>query len=154
PFRTKVGQFVAANGPARPDTWESGPMAFALAPDVTPPVVRDGAMPKAVREAGNEGVILDFTVDANGAVKDVRPRHGSKFASDELGSYVANWKFRPATKDGQPVEVAGAVSFTKGQGDAASNVPVSPPRPKTSGVTLTRLDPVTVDDVLVSNAGR
>jgi TonB family protein len=109
------------------DRWASGPMAFALEAGVTPPVVKDGAMPPAVREDGDESVVLAFTVDSSGSVKNIQSVHGSESASELLTGYLARWKFQPAVKGGQSVEATGRVRFVKGQGDEAAKLPLSAP---------------------------
>jgi TonB family protein len=116
-----------------PDRWASGRMAFALEAGVTPPVAKDGAMPKTVREVGDEGVVLNFTVDSNGSVKNIHSIYGSQSASELLARSLTNWKFQPAVKSGQSVEATGTVLFAKGKGDEAANRLLSPsPLPRMS----------------------
>jgi len=109
-----------------PDRWASGRMAFAPEAGVTPPVAKDGAMPKTVREVGDEGVVLNFTVDSNGSVKNIQSIYGSQSASELLARSLSNWKFQPAVKSGQSVEATGTVLFVKGQGDEAADRRLSP----------------------------
>jgi TonB family protein len=124
----------------RSDTWYSGPMTFPLDASLKPAVVRDGTMPKPGKEISNESVVLEFTVDANGVVKNVHSIQGSESASNLLAGYLATWKFQPAAKGDRTVEETGNVHFIKGQGDDASKPPLAP------GVILAPLDPDTVDD--------
>jgi hypothetical protein len=142
--------------------WHSGPMAFSLEAGVTPPVVKDGVTPPTVQAPGDESVVLDFTVDSSGSVKNMHAIHGSKSASELLSHSLARWKFQPAMKGNQPVEATGRVLFVNGEGDEAAKLPLSPPvaqgnppKPGTAsaGVILSPLDPATVDDTYASNSG-
>jgi TonB family protein len=109
-----------------PDRWASGPMTFALEAGVTRPVVEDGSMPKPVPEVGDESVVLAFTVDSNGSVKNIHSVHGSQSSSELLTRSLTNWKFQPAMNGGRSVEATGTVLFTKGNGDEAGNRGSSP----------------------------
>jgi TonB family protein len=80
-------------------------------------------------------VVLDFTVDANGAVKDTHSIYGPQAASGLLMPSLATWKFQPAVKDGRAVEASGRVRFDYGEGnDAAAR----------AALTVPLLAPVTV----------
>jgi TonB family protein len=138
------------------DTWYSGETAFVRQPGITLPVVGDGTMPKPGGENSNESVILEFTVDASGSVKSIYIRHGTKSAAALLSSSLVTWKFRPAMKGDRTVEATGRVLFVKGQGDEAVRSPLWPQRsvPVQGGVTLTPLDPATVDKTARSINGK
>jgi TonB family protein len=108
--------------------WSPSPISFAADPGVTLPVVRDGTMPKPDTDLSDATVILTFTVDAKGAVKNIRPFSGPQEASDVLSPYLATWKFHPALKGSQPVEAKGSVTFVKGKGGGVAKpaVPTLP----------------------------
>jgi TonB family protein len=106
--------------------WLSGPMTFVPQVGVTPPVVRDGSMPKPGQEISNESAVLGFTVDEKGSVRNVHAISGSSAASGLLSRSLATWKFRPAMKGNVAVEADGTVRFLKGQGDGSPNVPQNP----------------------------
>jgi sulfatase modifying factor 1 len=103
-------------------------MRFTLGSDITPPAITDGLMPRrGVGNQADESAVFDFTVDEHGVVKNLQPMHGSKSECDILGAYLANWKFNPAVRGGQPMEVRGRVLFIKGSGDETSNRAITPP---------------------------
>jgi hypothetical protein len=106
------------------DAWISGPMAFAPLAGLTPPQVKDGTMPALGGELSNESVVLEFTVDLAGSVKNIHPISGSEAASELLTRSLATWKFQPAVKDSQPAEAVGRVRFISGSGDGAERLPL------------------------------
>jgi TonB family protein len=110
-------KFRLNHPPGDSNTWYAGPIAFAPLAGVTAPVVVDGTMPKATHETADESVVLEFTVDARGAVSKMSALHGTEPSAELLASYLSKWKFRPAMKSGQAVEAVGRVRFYKGQGD-------------------------------------
>jgi formylglycine-generating enzyme required for sulfatase activity len=112
--------------------WHSESIGFAPAAGVTPPVVKDGAMPKPDKEISNESVDLGFTVDSRGSVTNIHTISGSQSASDLLSRSLATWKFQPAMKGILPVEATGTVRFVKGRGDEAAKLPLSPPVPQSN----------------------
>jgi formylglycine-generating enzyme len=139
-FETTAGLSVATPDRGSPRAWHSGPMVFDREPGVTVPVVKDGTMPVPLNESSNESVILDFTVDPTGSVKDIHSTHGSAQASQLLTGYLATWKFQSALKEGKAVEAAGRVIFVKGDGDEATKTWLSPPASKSqSAMDLMRL---------------
>jgi len=131
-----------------PGLWYSGPMKFTREAGVAPPVVKDGSMPKAVGDASSESAVLGFTVDPKGSVKNIYPVSGSQPGTELLSRSLATWKFQPAMMGGEPVEATGTVNFVKGRG--SDSAPAAPAKP---GVTLTPLDPVSVDDSLATVNG-
>jgi TonB family protein len=108
------------------NVWHSGPMTFVIQAGIAPPAVTGGTMPKPDQEIPEESVVLGFTVDSSGAVKNIHSTAGSQSASELLTRSLATWKFRPAMKGDQPVEATGTVSFIKGQPDQAGNKPPEP----------------------------
>jgi TonB family protein len=107
--------------------WAAGPMVFAPAAGVTPPVVEDGAMPKPGTEVSDESVVLEFTVGMSGSVNSIHTIHGSESASELLTGNLAAWTFRPAMNANGPVEAIGRIRFLKGQGDEDAKLPLTPP---------------------------
>jgi TonB family protein len=101
------------------DVWNSGPMVFQLDPDSTPPEVTEGSLPKPARGDPPGDVVLEFTVDATGSVKNVRVPQSSE-TQPELARSLAEWKFRPAMKNNEPVEATGTVTFVHRQGNTAT----------------------------------
>ena len=75
-----------------------------------------GSMTKAVRQRGNETVILEFTVDPNGGVMDVHPLEGEKSPSLEiLKTSISTWKFEPASNGADQVPATARVLLIKGE---------------------------------------
>jgi TonB family protein len=127
PVPIQIGFVVSPPDPRSPGMWSSGPMVFALEAGLTPPVVKDGTMPKPGQQDLNESVVLEFTVDSKGLVKNIHPVSGTQPASDLLSRSLATWKFWPGMKGQQPTEATGSVRFFNGQRDEAANFPLSPP---------------------------
>ena len=100
-----------------PGTWISGPMAFKLEDGLAKPVIEDGERPNAITELANTSVLLEFTVDTNGAVKDAQLINGSEFLGAALTHCLETWKFQPARQGTRAVEALGRVRFIKGTGD-------------------------------------
>jgi TonB family protein len=111
-------------------TWASGPMAFAPAPGVTPPVVEDGTMPKTDKEASDESVVLEFTVNSSGSVENIHATEGSDSAAELLTGNLASWRFRPAMNGAEAVAATGRIRFIKGKGDDSAKLPLTPPLPQ------------------------
>ena len=109
------------------NSWHSSLMKFPNTPGAQPPIAADGAMPKPAHEASDESAVLEFTVDPTGAVKNVHPIHGSESATKLLSGHLAGWKFQPAIKDGQAIEMTGRVRFIKGQGDEDAKLALTLP---------------------------
>lgn len=113
--------------PGESNVWYSGPMAFRSEAGFTPPEVRDGTMPKPVRDSSDETAIFEFTVDTSGSVMNIHVISGSTSAAEVLTRSLAAWKFEPAMKENRPVEATGRIRFFKGQGDDTVTRPLSPP---------------------------
>ena len=134
PVPTRVQAEIAFPvGPERASkTWYSGAMDFYVNPTVALPVVKDGSMPKPGSDSlPDQTVVLEFTVNATGAVKNIHALSGSPEAAELLQRYLLGWKFRPAVADGNAVEATGRVEFVKGNKNAESSAPapVAPPSP-------------------------
>jgi TonB family protein len=108
-------------------TWTSREMRFTLDHRIAPPVVENGSMPKAEGQELDESVVLQFTVTAEGTVKNVHRVFGSESGADVISPFLAGWKFRPAVDEGRLVEVTGRVRFVKGLGDEAAKQPLYEP---------------------------
>ena len=81
--------------------------------DVEPPILLERVEPKypqGKRRAGG-AIVLECVVTRTGVVRDVKIIKG---ADDPMASYVAaavkQWKFRPATRRGEPVDVIYSVT--------------------------------------------
>jgi TonB family protein len=112
------------SGSKAPGAWSLGPMVFKSEDGLSAPVLKDGLRPKAVPDLSDESVILEFTVDPEGLVKNVRSINGSNSMSDILAGYLSNWNFEPAMKGGRPAEATGRVRFVKGKVDETAEFPL------------------------------
>lgn len=102
--------------------------------DVKAPVVLqrvEPVYPEVARKARVSGiVILEAVIDRTGAVKDVRVLEGLPFGLDEAAvDAVKQWRFAPATLNGQPVDVLFnlTVSFKIDTPKAVTQVEERPP---------------------------
>lgn len=85
------------------------PVRFEVGGSMTEPVKLSGSSPKyleSARLAYVEGkVILDLIIGDDGAVRCVRVIDGLPFGlSCSAAVAVANWKFKPSTERGEPIE--------------------------------------------------
>jgi sulfatase modifying factor 1 len=114
-----------------PGRWYVRPSGFAFEAGLIPPEVTEVTMPKPVRGVSNESVVLEFTVDSSGSVKNIHSISGPQSGSELLTRHLTTWKFQPAMKGDRPVEATGTVTFIKGQGDEAiKRLVPSPPVPQ------------------------
>jgi TonB family protein len=68
--------------------------------------------PPAARTMRTTGVVkVEVTVDENGDVTEVQHTSGPSLLQTAAKEAVRRWKFRPFTKDGQPVKATGFVNF-------------------------------------------
>jgi protein TonB len=68
--------------------------------------------PPAARTMRTTGVVkVEVTVDENGDVTEVQHTSGPSLLQTAAKEAVRRWKFRPFTKDGQPVKAMGFVNF-------------------------------------------
>jgi protein TonB len=67
----------------------------------------------SISKLPEESTEVSFTVGADGSVKDVSVAKSSgDTALDQIGvDCVTKWRFSPASRDGQPVEVRGSTKF-------------------------------------------
>jgi TonB family protein len=107
-----------------PEMWISGPMAFKLDNGITKPVIEDGERPNAITDLANTSVLLEFTVDSNGAVKDIQLINGSESLRPSLAYCLGTWRFQPARKGARALEALGRVRFIKGTGDENAGKPL------------------------------
>jgi TonB family protein len=108
---------------AEANTWGGGPLAFDLARDIRPPVLKSGTMPKAVRETGDETVVLQFRVGRDGKVGEISPLQGRNSASlPALVDSLSKWEFQPASKGSESLPVTGKVLLIKGEDQFRYNV--------------------------------
>jgi TonB family protein len=98
------------------NTWGAGPLVFDSASAITRPVLKSGTMPKAVRQAGNEIVLLQFTVGPSGEVGDIHALQGSESTSlPVLTSSLLKWRFAPASNGAVSLPAVGKVLLIKGE---------------------------------------
>jgi TonB family protein len=96
-----------------PHAWGAGPMLFDLPAGSKIPKLESGSIPKPVRDAGNETVVLQFTLNSSGETRDIRPLQGSESTSlQALARDLSTWKFELSPDVATPV--AGRVLLIKG----------------------------------------
>lgn len=97
-----------------PHAWGAGPLVFDLPAGAKAPKLQSGSMPKAVREAGDETVAFQFTLNSQGEIVDMRPLQGEDSKSLRiLMNSLSTWKFEPAPDIATPV--MGRVLLIKGE---------------------------------------
>lgn len=80
---------------------------LAYATKQAPPVY-----PNAARTARQTGMVkVEVTVDENGEVAKVEKTSGPMMLQNAAKDAILKWKFKPFTRDGQPVRATGFVSF-------------------------------------------
>lgn len=68
--------------------------------------------PPAARQVRATGVVrVEITVDEKGEVSDVQNLSGHALLQPAARDAIRRWKFRPFTRDGQPVKATGFVNF-------------------------------------------
>jgi len=109
-IRVEVGFREAPN----PKAWGAGPVVFDLPTASKAPKLKSGSMPKAVSQAGDETVVLQFTLNSAGEVGDIRPLQGSESTSLRvLINSISTWKFEPSPDIVTPV--VGKLLLIKGE---------------------------------------
>lgn len=125
-----------------PGQWSSAVMSFADESDVTKPVVRNGTMPKPIRDNSDERAVFEFTVDASGSVKNVHLLQGDATSTELLSNALSTWKFWPAMKGHEPTEATGQVAFVKGLVNSTSvAIPSALPASQPQRATDTQAPP-------------
>lgn len=80
---------------------------IAYATSQTPP-----RYPPAAKQVRATGVVrVEITVDENGEVADVQSLSGHALLQPAARDAIRRWKFKPFTRDGQPVKATGFVNF-------------------------------------------
>jgi len=134
--QVEVNFALANKGQATDYRWSPGPMVFAAEDGFVPPEVTGGSMTAKVTGTTDASAVLEFTVNADGTVKSsFQMIHGPEGDGQLLADSLASWKFRPATKGGQPVEATGRIRFVRGMGDAAGRMTLSLNTPPDEVVT-------------------
>ena len=68
--------------------------------------------PASARQLRQTGVVrVELVVDENGQVAEVQNLSGPTLLQSAARDAVKKWKFKPFTRDGQPVKATGFVSF-------------------------------------------
>jgi protein TonB len=68
--------------------------------------------PPAARSMRTTGIVkVELTVDEDGNVMEVQHTSGPSLLQTAAADAVKRWKFRPFTRDGQPVRATGFVNF-------------------------------------------
>ena len=68
--------------------------------------------PSAAKVARTTGVVtVEVTVDESGSVAEVQKLSGPMMLQGAAKDAIRKWKFRPFTRDGQPVKATGFVNF-------------------------------------------
>jgi len=94
--------------PPPPPPTEEGPV-YVIG-GIEPPEALDAPRPRypeAARQVGRDGlVVLQAVIDREGRVQEVQVLRGAPFGMTEAAVVaVRSWRFRPATRDGEPVSV-------------------------------------------------
>ena len=100
----------------QPRVWGAGPLTFALDAGATPPALKSGGMPSGEREAGDETVLFEFTIEPTGEVTGIQPIEGKESKSlSLLTKSLSSWKFTPGSNGTSAIPVTGKVLFIKGE---------------------------------------
>ncbi len=96
------------DAPPPPPPAEEGPV-YVIG-GIEPPEALDAPMPRfpeLARQVGRDGlVVLQAVIDREGRVQEVQVLRGAPFGMTEAAvEAVRGWRFRPATRDGDPVAV-------------------------------------------------
>lgn len=132
------------------NAWAAGPLLFDIPPDLKPPTLKSGSMPKPVRPSGDETVVLQFTIDSVGNVSNVHATQGENSASlPVLIASISKWRFEPALHGDTPVAATGKVLLIKGDGQFRYEVEsafrdTGSPEPKTRVPSTNTTSPSTV----------
>lgn len=102
---------ATTGGPAAETAKDSGPIdvgsLLAYATKQTAPVY-----PPAAKSMRASGVVrVEVTIDENGQVAEVQKTSGPPLLQTAAKDAVRKWRFKPFTRDGQPVKAIGFVNF-------------------------------------------
>jgi TonB family protein len=116
PVDVRVNVVVSFSVAPEENTWGAGPLLFDVLPGLKLPILKSGSMPKAVRQSGDETVVLQFTVDPRGEVMDIHAVQGESSASvPVLIASISKWKFEPASDGNTSVPATGKLLLIKGE---------------------------------------
>jgi TonB family protein len=96
----------------------AGDGVYGLGSGVTHPVVITQTIPsytdQAIRAKAQGVVLLEAIIRRDGSVTDFRVLRGLGFGLEEkaIEEIATNWKFRPGTLDGRPVDVRATIEVT------------------------------------------
>jgi TonB family protein len=109
-IRVEVGFREAPNS----RVWGAGPIVFGLPTGSTAPRLKSGLMPKSASQAGDEIVVLQFTLNSVGETGDIRALQGLDSPSLQmLIKSLSAWTFEPSP--GIVAPVVGKVLLIKGE---------------------------------------
>jgi len=109
-IRVEVGFREAPNS----RVWGAGPIVFGLPTGSTAPRLKSGLMPKSASQAGDEIVVLQFTLNSVGETGDIRALQGLDSPSLRmLIKSLSAWTFEPSP--GIVAPVVGKVLLIKGE---------------------------------------
>lgn len=111
PQPTDSTEAVKQSGPAAETPKAEGPMdvgsLIAYATKQSSPVY-----PPAAKSMRSTGVVrVEVTVDESGQVAEVQKTSGPPLLQTAAKDAVRKWRFKPFTRDGQPVRAVGFVNF-------------------------------------------
>jgi len=115
---------------------------FGLSPDVERPELIKGKIPSNPDQPGDASLRIRFTVGPDGQPKNFQIfETNNQEWTGRAVQEMAGWRFRPATREGQPEEVYGVFELTV-SGQAPENRPtlrpslvtISPPEPQDSSL--------------------
>jgi len=90
-------------------------LEFNLASGASRPQMIEGKIPENRNDGGEEEMELALRVDANGNVQNVSVvKTTSNEWAEKAMPQMKNWRFRPASMNGQPVESKGTLVLTSG----------------------------------------
>ncbi len=100
----------------------AGPPANGPPPDCS-------RYPTIAIRLGHQGVVgVTFTITTDGTVRDPQVSSSSGFAELDAAALctVARWRYEPALKDGQPVEMSSTKNVTFKLAGTAADAPAAP----------------------------
>jgi TonB family protein len=148
PFAARTNVEIRLSTLDRAHAGQAARLNFGLAPDMQRPELIKGRIPSNPDQAGDASLRIRFTVSLDG-----RPKNFQTFETnnpewtDRVLREMADWRFRPAMRAGQPEEVYGVFELTVSRPGPSDNLPtlsrtpvaVSPPEPQDSSLPAPRL---------------